>query len=512
MSFAGPFGTLGVVDAHPGLSRAHLKRRFKDGIPTHADVPGLFVEERDAPKSKCTRHFISGNSNWKHIPTEKITAALAFYDSDQYVQDAVKIKLNHILGAGITFKRRFHKMDDAATLWHSEKYSTLLRNIYRSLLSLGFAVWTCIPHEDYVGEPVLLDLETVDVFMISDMFGRVTLKYFPKHGVPLTADLNPDVELENMHVIMFTPPRRDGTISSIADALEPDYLFEKDLQLYSKMACKLKCFPALVSQQQSEKRAPADFYSAYSVSAQQGNQGAAAGRTVDHRQTVADEAQRARLHAINAGRPVTASDWVRDTPTHMLMANNQVWLDADRTLARVEQAQEPNHYIAFSEMREKNVRAWFCIPPGVAGGKSSDRGSTTGASANSMTIYNNDQKQIKNRFISIAKTIYGAITNSVNVLELVLEGVHDKRRKRDDGEIKAIVETEVDMPGIPEDQVIWQLYMMGFLTYDAVCDLMHGKYAFTRSSFCPKPSIDVKLLNGIQPEPPKVPSSSSSKR
>ena len=100
----------------------------------------------------------------------------------------------------------------------------------------------------------------------------------------------------------------------------------------------------------------------------------------------------------------------------------------------------------------------------------------------------------------------------MDVLELVLDGAHrDKRSRPGDKQLLHTIETEIEMPGIPEDAVVLQLYMMGIMAYDTVCSVMGGKHGLAKSSFNAKPTIDVKMLNGIKPDPPKAPGGSSAR-
>jgi hypothetical protein len=505
--------------AAPNTSRTRLTNR-KRGVASVIDVPGLYVESRDAPE-RMTRNLVDNNRNWKKVEGAAITAALDFFDSDKFVQDAVSMKLNHILGAGVTFRRKFETMTPEATRWHSNTYTALLRGIYRYWLACGIAAWSSIPHADYVGQPVILDLQKVDIFMLRDLWSHVHLKFFPKKDDPMSTDMKCDLEIENVQVLIFKPPDANGNIKSIADVLKADYQFEIDMQNYAAMACKLKCMPPIVSQQQTERQTPADHFSSYGIgqagaTAAAAAAAAGAGGVQIHAPAIQDHDERVRIQmkAQNGHPARNVEDYRRFNSAHELLARNQVFMDPDRTVARVEMAQEPLRYIEFSRMRRDNVFAFFSIPPGIVaagGGSSSDRSQTTGSSANSMTVFINDQKQLKNRFIGIIQDIYSAITHSVDVLQLVIEGARDRRQKMNTAAIQAYVDTEIEMPGIPEDIVVLQLYMLGMLTYESLCATMGGKHGLTKSSFNPKPAIDIKLLNGIKPEPPKVPSSSNSR-
>lgn len=459
--------------------------------------------KHDRTSERMTRTQIRFNTNWKEVSKDKITEALDFFDSDKFVQDAITMKLNHILGAGVHFKRKFVKMTSEAKRWHSTTYTDLLRNVYRYCLSCGFAARSSIPHESYIGEPVLLDLKRVDTFIQSDIWGRITFKFFPSLEDSPFSTGEANLEIENVTIIPYSLPDSNGRIKSIADVLKADYVTERELQSYMLMACKLKCFPPLVTECVSNKQDTGTAYSAYGISKQLDGAVGPVTQQISAPQSYVAQTEHARsaLRSLNGN---LSENQFSSNGAHELIYANQVFLDNDRSLARAESAQEPNRYIEYSQKRRDDVFAFFSIPPGVvqASGSANQRSSSAGSSANSMVVFINDQKQLKNKFLCIVQDMYDDITNSVHVLESIMDGAQKKQKKSNDV-VRAESSTEVEMPGIPEDQVIMMLYMLGALSYETLCTTMASKHGLSETSFNAKPTIDVKLLNGIKPDLPK---------
>jgi hypothetical protein len=503
MQAGAAFGPFGAIPGSNGAKRAR------------GSIPGVYDPARDAPAARMSRDQVSFLSQWKEIDSSKIAQALLFYDTDRVVQDAVNMKLNHILGGGISFKRRAHRMNPAAARWHSRTYVDILRQIYRYGLSCGFAAQSYKPHAEYIGEPILLDLARVEIYVLTDLWGSSHFKFFQAQAMSAGASMADDdsnLEIEHVTIIPFNLPTAEGRIRSIADMLLPDYLTEIDLQDYTVMACKLKCFPPLVTElhEQKTNTSQQQLYSSYGVNpALGGADGDAAGASASaNARLESDRAVKQALREFNSGaKPV---DGIGSNGMHAAMYSNQVFIDKDRAVARVESAQEPNRYIEFSQKRRDDVFAFFSIPPGVVAPSGGSSQKSSASSMNSMTVFINDQKQLKNRFLGIVQDMNASIATNQYILDGVMEGL-SKRQRRDAGDIKLEAEIEVEMPGIPEDKVVLDLYMIGALTYDMVCDTMAAKHGLSRArAFNAKPAIDVKLLNGVKPEPPSAPGSAPS--
>ena len=465
---------------------------------------GLFVPKRDAPK-RMSREDIRMNQNWKMVNSARIGEALDFYDNDKFVQDAVVMKLNHILGGGVHFRRKNHRQTGEAARWHSRVYIKIMEDLYRYGLAVGFAGWAVAPHDKYVGEPILIDLLSVDIYMLRDLWGRTALKFFPKEENSPLGQGETQYEIEGITVIEWKMPDANGSIRSISDVLKPDADIEADLEMFMVRACKFKCFPPVITQKMTQQSDVQPMFSAHSIVAQDSDQGRS-NQLMQYART-AQEAQARTAMRNHNGAQATARD-IENLRTksgaHLLVYSNQVYLEDDRTVARSEPAQEPLRYIEFSQKRRDDVFAYFSIPPGVvsAGGSAGHRTGNSGSSANSMVVFINDQKQLKNRFLSITQDMFKAATYDVQALELVLDAAAKKKR-RTTQDMKEELETDVEMPGIPEDRVLYDLYMLGALKYEALCTVLGDKHGMAPWVWNPTPALDVKLLNGIKPEPPK---------
>jgi hypothetical protein len=481
------------------------------GKRARAGVPGSYDPTRDAPTPRMSRDQVRFMPQWKEINSSKISQALLFYDTDRVVQDAVSMKLNHILGGGITFRRRAHRMTPAAERWHSRTYTDLLRQIYRYGLACGFAAQSYKPHAEYIGEPILLDLARVEIYVLVDLWGSAHFKFFQSvtsASMAASAD-DANLEIENITIIAFNLPTAEGRIRSIADMLLPDYLTEIDLQDYTVMACKLKCFPPLVTELHEQRvDATQQLYSSYGVNS---SLSMGAGSGADNTDTglsssarsESDRATKQALREFNSG--AKPADGISSNGMHAAMYGNQVFIDRDRTVARVDIAQEPNRYIEFSQKRRDDVFAFFSIPPGVVAPSGGSSQKSSASSINSMTVFINDQKQLKNRFLGIVQDMNASIATNRYILDGVMEGI-SKRQRRDANDIRLEAEIDVEMPGIPEDKVVLDLYMIGALSYDMVCDTMAAKHGLSRTrAFNARPAIDVQTLNGHKPEAPTAP-------
>ncbi len=64
-------------------------------------------------------------------------------------------------------------------------------------------------------------------------------------------------------------------------------------------------------------------------------------------------------------------------------------------------------------------------------------------------------------------------------------------------------EIEESIPGIPSDEILTNLYIMGVLKYEYYIHAQSVRYGIDINEFNKVPELNLKELNGIKEEPPK---------
>lgn len=99
-----------------------------------------------------------------------------FYDTDPNLQSVSRICLESVLGGGIHLSRAGHTLDQAASRWYNQEWSQWMKDVMRSVWSIGFALCVPEPHPRYVSRPRVLDLSRLEVEYHLDIAGTPTFR------------------------------------------------------------------------------------------------------------------------------------------------------------------------------------------------------------------------------------------------------------------------------------------------------------------------------------------------
>jgi hypothetical protein len=122
--------------------------------------------------------------------------------------------------------------------------------------------------------------------------------------------------------------------------------------------------------------------------------------------------------------------------------------------------------------------------------------------------FENFQRELKQRLIVYVHTMYTYIHSA----PFAVEALRSTTKKLSVSDLRKEIEVEVTLPGLPEDNILYQLYTDGMMKYEAFINYVSSKHSIPTEAFEKKPTITLKELRGIEPKPTTSSSSSSSKK
>jgi len=117
----------------------------------------------------------------------------------------------------------------------------------------------------------------------------------------------------------------------------------------------------------------------------------------------------------------------------------------------------------------------------------------------SLVVFDNTQRETKQRLLGYIDNMYSRIYmthHSLHVLvETPLYQLSEEASKHHG--------TEISMSGLPSDDVLNQLYLMGLLKYDRYVAFLASKHSIDIDCFNSSALVSLDDLNGIKPEETK---------
>lgn len=469
------------------------------------------------------------------LDESEISRALAFFDNDANVKTVFQVTMNSLLSGNISFRHkgdtnnRYHGSTDDEK-WQSMVYSELCREIVRHLWAIGFAVVTYVPHPKYGARPVVLNIERTEAYYYLDVFNTPHFRFFerlqfPDSGGSSTSDFflglggkigqSMDInrrEIPNIHVFCTDAPANNGALRSRIMLLAPDLLFESHLLSCCMEADRQRANPSLVS----EKDPPKSDRDAYTIN----NAGDVGPRSAVQSSFEGDgnqpgplseaqirSIQKDVMHLDHVGA-LMQEGMTRGSldPNTMISRRKlmhghtveEIQLETGRKLTHQVVPESPHEMlIKFRNARMERVLALFSVPMGMISQQSS-LGSKTSMTENSFIVYLDAQKYLKQLLISYLYEVYHHINDSTFAMDYLVDTIEKKKGKPTVPGLKQALKCEITMPGLPPEETVERLFLLGVLKYEAYTKFLHDKHAIPGEDFNEKPELSLTEMSQIK--------------
>lgn len=418
------------------------------------------------------------------------------------------------------FQRRYHKLNEEAADWYSMVWGdTLVRKTTRYIKALGFALASFVPHPEYCFEPVLVDLQQTDVYVRVSTLGKSDYRVFhrPSHGdmfgpASVLRRQEPREEILNIFALEVDQPDANGSLRSQIAVLSDDLLHEAHLMQCARLSEWSRANPALVTERVEEKYDPNYVPTASMTGGDYHGDGNSAdnGRFSAQKQAMMHhEYSMARImNSANATPFEELRKYMqKQMATRPSNLYQQVYIDPGRKLVNQQVAETPGDLIEFRRVRLERCLALFGIPISMMSNMSAKGGKKetgAGTSSNAQLIFLNAQKELKHQLLAFMKRVYNEMHDKENIAQYVAE--LDDEQKADWDEMEVMVDVDISLPGIPDDDTLFQMYTIGILKYDALVEYLSSRHGMPISKFNTKAELSILELNGMQEEvaePPK---------
>jgi hypothetical protein len=496
---------------------------------------------------------------------------LHIFQADDCIRTVASIYFDMLFSGGVSFERDSYNMDDTAKRWFSATWQAWFADVERNKKCVGFAACRVVPHPQYVGKPICLDLTQCLVLYRLDVNSIPHFVFFevvsdpaamlstlpPTHNNNTNHSFMNYRYIPNVVVYVDQPPTKEGAITSIIASLAVDLDINYTLKEAVKLATRNRAAPPLVTEAVRLKPNVSDPASKH----QQGGVGMAAlygdgSKPNDEDQEDSQEAARANATVARYYEPQEqhspmnaiyerqryeysrALGMYGDRGLHVAERMARHWvsrvaadgikehpLSYGRTVGRQLEAQSPDAlFIAFRPARNERVLNAFGIPMGMLSQTSSlGDGSKQSQDANSFVVFLASQKRKREQLLECAYSMYDRIfahhhakqAFRDNIALMAIQSAVNQFTKvgMTPGQGKRMMagtKATIRMAGLPDDSLLDNLFKMGVLKYEAYIRYKSDRHSIPKEDFEATPQMSLKDLNGIKPEPTGTAESASS--
>jgi len=526
------------------------------------------------------------DAQYSKISPEVIYTFLRFFDEDPNIQGASEMVNSHLFSGGVHFDRRSKELNEMAREHQSEIWTRFGKKINRYTFALGFYAYSFGQSEDdYQWEPIVLELEQVDVYYVKDIFGRFKFRYF-KRGENSTIDfMNPHAmeggegsdrdqtrEIHGVITVVERPPQAAPNgmfrIHSLIVPLIPDLVQETHMWTCWWIAATKQSQPELITMQEIEKYNELDVRAISTTGNFYGD-----GKHVhpDTQRMMDENAQLVessltRQHRIKKQMMGTGLDFLsalkqnsefgveatRKTDQSDLSAR-RIDLDPGQSVAKGPEAKAPDNLMEFRMARwERTLNtfgislAMFSNASSLAGGGRNNSIQNVGkgsSETNSSKMFLLSQRALKRRLIQVFTSAYMQMAKGImiedykeNQYRLFKKKREIEKRKNDAKYYKKSIEqnennkeysqeadeaddidshveefdwnkyddkeiqVKVDIPSLPDENVLWNMYTMGVLKYEKLKASLASIHGIQENDLESSPKVTLDVLHGIKPE------------
>lgn len=478
------------------------------------------------------------DTSYVALSNDAIHTLFSYYRSDSTICPAVELYQSCLFSGGIRFDREGKELSPDADRWYNSAWKLWASEVDDYFSVLGWCPCRLLPHSDFIGEPTVLNLSNMMILYKLDVDSKPHFVFFER--VAISHNKKEQCGFRYVeHVVVYTTkhkPEADGSIVSNVSVMATDIAFEEGLVQATNEAIQSRAHPVLVLEEVNQKYDNEAIVSTISPLTMQKQtttefMGGGGGGDVSSIQLEKKTYEYAKAIGL-AG--TEGMEQARNYAANYLRASQQYKehpVPDGKKVANVHLAEAPGDLLsAFRDIRTERIYNLFGIPRGMVSdsSSSSSSGKKTSMNENANIVYITTQKQRKERVLSCIYDMYSRIFKVHHTLQYLTrkrllvkeeedntnseeneneENKNNNKKPRtttsddDDDKGNTDLGMKITLSGTAEDSVLERLYMMGALKYESFVQIMASRYGLSEDSFNPAPEMDLKLLNGIKPEP-----------
>ena len=398
------------------------------------------------------------------LDKDEIQRMYESFDSDSNVLTLFNRCMDTLLNGEILIGRADRKMTPPAKAWHHATWSEWLRKFFRSFWCLGFAAITYVSDAMFGARPMVLDLTSVDVYVMHTIYDESVFRYFLPSGghasvletlymthgtISTSSQFNYQHELQNVFTRCSKSPTRTGRLCSFMRAIADDYAHEVHKLRCDAIADHRRCDPPLISEHVEAKYNPNNLSSAYSL-AKPGSGGADGSPSDGNTDNMQAQYERRGfnpvqkiLNMFHSQKPTLHGDmlqhmqkWIDGTQQGAYA--NQIWLPPGRTVAASPSVEGPDNLLEWRLSRFERIGYLVGYPVALlTGGASSIGGNalSKGGGDNDRLVMYENQREMKIIAKNSIQFLYHVMFSKQHLAEVVAERfqLYAKRRRLEAG-------------------------------------------------------------------------------
>lgn len=475
------------------------------------------------------------DSSYRVLDTAEIDSLLFRYDNDPGIRTATHIHNSSIFSGGVTFQKKDgSKLDDAARKWYDTTWSRWGLKLLRHRDAIGWCATACQRHPKYVGVPVVLELSKMTIFYKTTTDGSSHFYFLEnigstdsisrfiemrKHDIATSGACGQSSYLyryiPNVVVFIDTPPFPNGCINSKVVVLAADLDMDEFLTDTTRAAIAARANPMIMLERVQDKFDPEAVVSSIQPTSMMLGNGSVPYENRDD--SMFTESTAITGMSNGAQKEYEQKRFEYSKALAMMGSNgmqNAAQLAKDHIRAIAHQSQkeyyigEGKRYVsstvaeapsdlllAFRQARIERIFNVLGIPYSMVSQNSSTGGKTS-MNENAMTVFVNTQKEAKQQLITYIGFMYDRIYYRFHALHDIVDTPIEQL------DLKGIKHHGVSiiMSGLPQDDVVSQMYMVGALKYEAYVKFMAAKHSIPLEDFNQTALVSLDDLNGIKPD------------
>ncbi len=303
-------------------------------------------------------------------------------------------------------------------------------------------------------------------------------------------------------------PNSDGSFTSRVFTMWRDHAIDNRLMEDLVTASWSRSHPSIITEKEEKSAASKSLPSALST-ANSLNGGTTAGESLDtmHTLQLLNSIGTDRLAAVN-----TMTEIARGTKRRNQEMRNEVQLDDGRKVARQVLAELPDDAMAFRQARIESVFMTMGVPLSMVSSSASTTQKKNSSGDNTLLVFLNAQKKLKLELLDHMRTIYTNITLACAIKKHV-EEAKTLEEASDTDAVKRKIQVDIEMSGLPSDEVLLDMYYIGLLKPESLKKYMTARHGISEDSWVEgKPELSIEDLNGVRKDGPTAPKPKKKKK
>lgn len=498
------------------------------------------------PEYKKTAMDWLYDSSYLTLNRNSIRKLQARYDDDANVRTVAHLFHTTLFAGGVTFSRTDAQLMPDAQRWYDSTWSGFGVNILRDKAAVGFVAAVSVPHIEYIGVPRVLELSQLVILYKLDYMGIAHFVFFEQmpNAQPFVSSGGHSTSIRtsgiamgngqgmlryipNVVVYIEQSPTTFGVIRSRVAVLEADLALDEVLVETTKNAIQARANPPLVLERVNEPHDPNQIISTIqpfssmllgdgngpvtSSSSSISSSSSSSSSSTQHVSRGQEEMMERRRYEYSKALGLYGTSGL-DRVESMVRRHSQYVQDGGLNEYALGEGykyvknnvpESPGDLlIQFRAARMERVFQMFGVPMGMIS-QTSALGGKTSMNENAMFVFINTQKQTKEHLLNIFYDMYARIYETHHMLQRLAAAPKGKFEDTLDKVLskhKSSVGVTILLTGLPLDDVLDKLYMMGCLKYDAYKRFASIKHAIPLEDFETSIKMTLENLNGIAPE------------